>query len=69
MTNSIVGQLHQRLADKIKNIDETLLKEYQSSITKIEQLRYDSFKQCMREAHNTPQCFKKSQIYEIKPQF
>lgn len=69
METPSVRNLHQELTRKMKALDDKLMEEYEPNIRKIEQIRFDFFKQCVLDSKDTPQCFKKSQEYELRPRF
>ena len=65
----VIGKLYERLVRQVKDLDERLMSEFEPSISKIEQLRYDFFKKCVGDSHAPATCYEQSERYEIRPDF
>lgn len=55
---SVIGKLYQRLAVKVKELDERLIQEFEPAIANIDQLRYEGFKKCITDKHEQAHCYK-----------
>ena len=51
------AELHGFLSQKVKAFDQSLIQQFSSALKKIDQIRYQQFRECMLREGNMARCY------------